>query len=203
MKAIKMLLTMMLVSVAAYAAEPRIQVEGGAYGMNENTKNGTVGGFRVGTTNGAWALSAGYLRMDGEVDGDKLLPGDMTLHTMDIELYRVLPLGKSTAFKVGVGGGYTVANLNSNASEKLQNGMSEIVGGGIAYAITNHLSFGINAKYFFFNTESRRTTAVVSREDILVGGVPSGTVETVDYVPSVNSINLNSLILTAALTYRF
>ena len=182
--------------------KPFVSAEGGVTTMSDSMENGSAVEVRGGTANDEWQISYGYLRQEGDTK-DTLLPATLTLHTLNLGIYREFITSYGFSAKLGVNGGYTVPNLDSNASETLDNGFSGVFNGGLDYALTPSLSLGLKASYFVFKTDSHRTTRTSETDTVFNSGVPVGTVEIENESHQDNSLNLNSLVLTAGVTYRF
>ena len=181
---------------------PYVEASGGISALSDNLKTGSALEVRGGAYNDRYKLSYGYLRQEGDTEKN-LLPATLTLHTLNLGIERVLPLPMGFKATLGAFGGVTVPNFESNAQETASNGLSGVFSGGLDYQVTPSLSLGLKTSYFVFRTDSHRTVRTTETETVFQGGVPIGSVEVENEVSSQNSLNFNSLMVTAGLVYKF
>ena len=181
--------------------KPYVEASGGVSALSDNLKTGSALEVRGGAFNDRYKVSYGYLRQEGDTEKN-LLPATLTIHTVNLGVERVLPLPMGFEATLGAFGGWTAPKLSSSP-ETLNSGISGVFSGSLEYALTEQLSFGLKTSYFVFKTDSHRTVRTTETETVFIGGVPSGTVEVEKETSSQDSLNFNSLVVTAGLVYKF
>lgn len=176
------------------------RVEGGISTLSDSMETGSALGVQVGAANRGWDIAYGYERLNGRA---KALDGDLTLSTLGVEVGKFTGIPGGFGFRPFVGAGFTIPHLDSQDGTRIDNGISYGAGGELSYFLTNNLSIGIRTKYYVFHADSHRDYEESATETLLVGGVPAGTVETVEARHQDNSLNFNALNVTAALNWRF
>lgn len=190
----KLLISLCMLFVSAVCqAQGYIEAQAGAV-INPQAAFGVRGGAEL----GSWDVSVGYWTShDAPVSDSGLLANRLTLNTVDIEAYNVIPLKNGLSFRLGGGAGYTMPEFNNE--DKADNDYSFVVGGGLDYRIRPSLSIGILARRFFFNTDTRRTTYASHMETLSTGQ----EVEVSDQVDQHGSVSLDGILVTAGIKYLF
>lgn len=185
------------------AWSPYAEAIGGFSALSDNAHPGSLVGVRLGGKIRQAEIGLSYQRNDAEVDSPILSPGYLTTHIINLEFKRFCKLSNSLDISFGVAGGYAVPELDSNVTETIEPGLDGIFSTGLNFNVTESLSAGLTASYFVFHAKTHRTDYVVGTDTVLSGGVPIGTVETVDAAESDNSLNFNSLLIAVGLKYKF
>ena len=151
-------------------------------------------GIRGGHSFGLLDVSAGYLNT---VNDDSKLSADVSVHTLDISVGRNWKFGKLTAGVSG-GVGYSIPNVDTG-SDKVSNGHSWVLGGGVEYPLIDDISIGLNVRSLFFTTDMHRVTKGSHFETLSNAQV----VEIEDVYHAYDSVSLSQVIYALTIKYRF